>query len=111
MGDAPELLADLDPAPCLLEIGKSYILFSKCSGVLQGRRHPGSLEQRICVLETFLPAYCVGSSVAMSEATSPPEGHSRSKWDRLPFVWMTLLIPSISEFEMSLMALVDVCRV
>lgn len=41
MGDAPELLADLDPAPSLLGIGKIYILFSKRFGVLQSRRHPG----------------------------------------------------------------------
>lgn len=100
MGDAPELLADLDPAPSLLGIGKNYILFSKCFGVLQSRRHPGSLEQRICVLETILPSYCVGSSVATSECTVLLlKACSRSKWDRLPFVWMTLLIPSISEFD------------
>lgn len=54
----------------------------------------------MCVLETFLPAYCVGSSVATSECTVLLlKACSRSSWDRLPFVWLTLLIPAISEFD------------
>lgn len=81
MGDAPELLADLDPALCSL------------ANAWESLRVRGTQEvwSREYVLETFLPSYCVCSSVATSECTVLSlEACSRSKWNRFPFVGMTL---------------------
>lgn len=88
-------------ALCLLESGKNYILLGKCFGIPQSLRHLGSLEQRMHVMDHgFLPSYCVVSRAATSECTVLfLKGCSRSKRNRLPFVWLTFSIPWISEFD------------
>lgn len=99
--NAPNFLLTWTLHSGLLGNGKNYILFGKCFGGPQNPRHPGSLEQRMCVLENdFLPSYCGISSVATSECTVLfLKDCSRSKRTRLPFVWLSLLIPWVSEFD------------